>query len=44
VVAEGVETSAQAEFLRAERCHLLQGYLVGKPMPRDAIEERLASA
>jgi diguanylate cyclase (GGDEF)-like protein len=44
VVAEGVETAAQADFLSGERCHLLQGYLVGKPMPKEAIEEMLASA
>ena len=30
VVAEGVETEAQAEFLRALGCHKLQGYLHGR--------------
>lgn len=33
VVAEGVETQAQADFLTAEGCDLLQGYLFGCPMP-----------
>ncbi|WP_296448580.1 putative bifunctional diguanylate cyclase/phosphodiesterase [Rhodoferax sp. UBA5149] len=33
VVAEGVETQAQAEFLGACGCHILQGYLLGRPMP-----------
>lgn len=33
VVAEGVETEAQAEFLCACGCHVLQGYLLGRPMP-----------
>ncbi len=33
VVAEGVETAAQAEFLRSNGCDLMQGYLIGKPMP-----------
>lgn len=32
VVAEGVETDEQAEFLRACGCHILQGYLLGRPM------------
>jgi len=33
VVAEGVETQAQAEFLRAEGCPIGQGYLFGRPIP-----------
>jgi diguanylate cyclase (GGDEF)-like protein len=32
VVAEGVETEAQIEFLCACGCHVLQGYLLGRPM------------
>ena len=31
VVAEGVETEAQRDFLAAEQCDYLQGYLVGVP-------------
>ena len=42
VVAEGVENEAQASFLRGERCHVFQGYLVGKPIPAEQIEARLA--
>jgi diguanylate cyclase (GGDEF)-like protein/PAS domain S-box-containing protein len=33
VVAEGVETQAQADFLRASHCHRLQGYLYSQPQP-----------
>lgn len=32
VVAEGVETNAQADFLKANGCETIQGYLYGKPM------------
>jgi EAL domain-containing protein (putative c-di-GMP-specific phosphodiesterase class I) len=32
VVAEGVETEAQADFLRANECDVFQGYLLGVPM------------
>lgn len=31
IVAEGVETSAQLDFLRAEDCNAVQGFLVGRP-------------
>lgn len=33
VVAEGVETPAQAGFLRDRGCDLLQGYLYGRALP-----------
>jgi EAL domain-containing protein (putative c-di-GMP-specific phosphodiesterase class I) len=33
VIAEGVETPAQLEFLRARGCHLVQGYLYSHPLP-----------
>ncbi len=33
VVAEGVETIEQAQFLSDEGCELLQGYLFSKPVP-----------
>ncbi|MGK2287070.1 putative bifunctional diguanylate cyclase/phosphodiesterase [Pedomonas sp. V897] len=31
VVAEGIETEAQANFLRAHRCDVGQGFLLGRP-------------
>ncbi len=37
VVAEGVETAAQAAFLREIGCDLLQGYLMGKPQPAEDV-------
>lgn len=33
VIAEGVETEQQLDMLRARHCDLIQGYLMGKPMP-----------
>jgi EAL domain-containing protein (putative c-di-GMP-specific phosphodiesterase class I) len=33
VVAEGVETQAQLDFLRSHKCDEMQGYLFARPMP-----------
>lgn len=33
VVAEGVETETQRDFLAAHQCDILQGYLFSKPLP-----------
>ena len=41
-VAEGVETAAQLEVLRQAGCGAVQGYLVAKPMPLEALQARLA--
>ena len=41
VVAEGVETAAQAAFLREVGIDLLQGYLLGKPQPADDVTPQL---
>lgn len=37
VVAEGVETAAQRDFLVANHCDVLQGYLLGRPLPPDQV-------
>ncbi len=39
VIAEGVETQAQHEFLLANGCQAFQGYLFGKPMPINELEK-----
>ncbi|MCC5888147.1 MAG: PAS domain S-box protein [Gammaproteobacteria bacterium] len=43
VVAEGVETRAQAEFLESHGCEYGQGYLYGRPCGIDAMLEALQS-
>jgi diguanylate cyclase (GGDEF)-like protein/PAS domain S-box-containing protein len=39
VVAEGVETKAQAEYLRSKGCTLLQGYYFSRPLPAGLIAD-----
>jgi len=36
VIAEGVETDAQRQFLERHHCHAWQGYLMSRPVPGDA--------
>ncbi len=43
VVAEGIETRAQVEALRALRCRRGQGFLFSKPLPADQAERLLTS-
>jgi diguanylate cyclase (GGDEF)-like protein/PAS domain S-box-containing protein len=44
VIAEGVETTAQAAFLLAERCEEAQGFLYAKPLPGCEFESYLRTS
>jgi EAL domain-containing protein (putative c-di-GMP-specific phosphodiesterase class I) len=41
VIAEGVETPAQRDFLALHGCNAYQGYLFGRPLPLDQFEALL---
>ncbi|MDP6673800.1 MAG: EAL domain-containing protein [Gammaproteobacteria bacterium] len=38
VVAEGVETEGQKNYLKNQRCDQIQGYLISKPLPGETLE------
>ncbi len=42
IIAEGVETPEQRDFLRAHGCHHMQGFLFARPMPADKLDARLS--
>ncbi len=42
IIAEGVETRAQADYLKSLSCLTMQGYFFGKPMPVDEFTALLA--
>ncbi|MFZ5484716.1 MAG: EAL domain-containing protein [Pseudomonadota bacterium] len=44
VVAEGVETASQRDFLIAHQCDYLQGYLYGRPLPAALATDYLQAA
>jgi diguanylate cyclase (GGDEF)-like protein/PAS domain S-box-containing protein len=43
VIAEGVETQGQRDFLAASDCHDYQGYLFSRPLPLEDFERLLAA-
>ncbi len=41
VIAEGVETKEQLDYLRKMKCHFAQGFYFAKPMPAEEFEQVL---
>ena len=44
VVAEGVETVAELDYLRSAGCNQAQGYLIARPLPCQAVRAMLAGS
>ncbi|KUM23645.1 hypothetical protein AU467_33015 [Mesorhizobium loti] len=44
IIAEGVETLEQMNFLREHGCHALQGYLIGRPQPIEHYAKEIGRA
>jgi EAL domain-containing protein (putative c-di-GMP-specific phosphodiesterase class I) len=43
VVAEGIETEPQLEFLKSQGCDEYQGYFKSKPIPAAAFTEKFVT-
>jgi EAL domain-containing protein (putative c-di-GMP-specific phosphodiesterase class I) len=39
VIAEGIETEQQLTIMRQMRCLEMQGFLLGKPLPGEAVRD-----
>ncbi len=44
IIAEGVETVKQADYLRSIGCDYIQGYLYAKPLPEDQYTQLLSNS
>jgi EAL domain-containing protein (putative c-di-GMP-specific phosphodiesterase class I) len=42
IVAEGVESRADWDWLREAQCDIAQGYFIARPMPAEALPEWLS--
>lgn len=42
LIAEGVETNEQVEFLRSYKCVGIQGFLISRPLPAEELESLLS--
>lgn len=42
VIAEGVETAEQVEYLTEQNCDIIQGYFLSHPMPEEKIEKQFS--
>jgi EAL domain-containing protein (putative c-di-GMP-specific phosphodiesterase class I) len=43
VVAEGVETERQLSYLAQEKCDIIQGYLISRPLPPAEFVNKLSA-
>jgi EAL domain-containing protein (putative c-di-GMP-specific phosphodiesterase class I) len=44
IIAEGVETPAQLDFLKRHGCHSAQGFFLSRPVPAERISELLGAS